>query len=419
MKLFILAHAYPGFLNQIYSARPVLATLDYRAQFEALDREAHIWGNSTWPVVLGPLGYDVEVAIGNNERMQKTWTRERGIPCHPASWQTDVAEAQIAAFRPDLLFLTTHSGLHPGWIQHLRESNSKLRLVGIWCGMPFDSAEVFAPFDLVVTCAPELQGRFSSLGCHCRQMHHAFDPRVLHRIDADRDQDILFSFIGQLIRDPGFHQQRIRQLEDLVDALEITIFSPEPEPSHPPRWSPLVRARGFLGRLLRGRYSPRELLDRFLFWNTPHRFEAPPSGISEKLRAHTRPGVYGLAMYKILQRSQVAYNSHGEVASRFASNRRLFESTGVASCLLTDYKDNISTLFEPDREVVTFSSTAECIEKAKWLLAHPHERRTIARAGQRRTLAEHTYTQRATQLDAILREALHGARAAKANLPSS
>jgi spore maturation protein CgeB len=118
-------------------------------------------------------------------------------------------------------------------------------------------------------------------------------------------------------------------------------------------------------------------------------------------------------MYQTLQRSQVNYNIHSDISSNSASNRRLFECTGVGSCLLTDHKANISTLFEPDREIVTFSSTEECIDKAKWLLDHPQECRQIAQAGQRRTLGEHTFAERAGQLDDVIREVLGGAAQAR------
>jgi len=410
MKLLIHAHAYPDFLKGIYAVRPDLATLDYRAQFAALDRESHIWGNSTWAVALRPWGYDVMVTISNNEHIQKTWAKEHGFRYRPASWQTEIAEAQIASFQPDLLFFTSYGGLRPEWIKHLREKYSKVCLWGIWCGMPFRSIDIFKPFDLILTCIPELQERFCSFGCNSRHMHHAFDPRVLDHIDVDREQDIPFSFIGQLIRGRGFHDARIRQLERIAGAMEITIFSPAHEFYLAPRPRQSMRVAGYLARILTGMHVPRKALDRLpLVREAIHRTE--PS--SKKLRPHTRAAVFGLAMYQTLQRSQVTYNNHGEVSSGSASNRRLFESTGVGSCLLTDHKANISSLFEPDREVVTFSSTDECIEKAKWLLDHPQERRTIAQAGQRRTLAEHTFTQRASQFDAIIREVLSGAAPAR------
>ena len=225
-------------------------------------------------------------------------------------------------------------------------------------------------------------------------MHHAFDPRVLDHINVDRDQDIPFSFVGQLSRSPGFHEERIRQLERIANAMEITIFSPGYGFSRLPR-VPLISDAGYhLARMFTSTRGAGRAVERLI--------------LSEKLRSSIRPPVFGLAMYQTLQRSQITYNSHIDISSNSASNRRLFECTGVGSCLLTDYKANISDLFEPDREVVTFSSTDECIEKARWLLAHPHERREIARAGQRRTLADHTFTQRASQFDAVIQEVLEG-----------
>jgi spore maturation protein CgeB len=110
-------------------------------------------------------------------------------------------------------------------------------------------------------------------------------------------------------------------------------------------------------------------------------------------------------MYRTFRRSRVNYNSHIGIAES-ASNRRLFEVTGVGSCLLTDDKRGMSTLFDVGTEVVTYSGTEDCIEKATWLLEHPRERAQLARAGQRRTLAAHTYAQRAVELDSIVREAL-------------
>jgi spore maturation protein CgeB len=85
---------------------------------------------------------------------------------------------------------------------------------------------------------------------------------------------------------------------------------------------------------------------------------------------------------------------------------RLFEATGVRTCLLTDWKENLSELFEIDREVVTDKSVNECIEKVEWLLENPQERELIAKAGQARILKDHTFAQRAVQLDEIIRKAL-------------
>lgn len=74
----------------------------------------------------------------------------------------------------------------------------------------------------------------------------------------------------------------------------------------------------------------------------------------------------------------------------------------MGACLLTDWKDNLPNLFEPDIEVVTYRSAEECIEKVRYLLEHEADRQAIAAAGQRRTLREHTYYHRVERLTEII-----------------
>jgi spore maturation protein CgeB len=85
---------------------------------------------------------------------------------------------------------------------------------------------------------------------------------------------------------------------------------------------------------------------------------------------------------------------------------RLYEATGVGSCLLTDWKSNLGELFEDGVEVVSYKSADECIEKVDYLLANEDARRAIATAGQRRTLRDHSFDNRAVQLDRIIQTAL-------------
>jgi spore maturation protein CgeB len=112
--------------------------------------------------------------------------------------------------------------------------------------------------------------------------------------------------------------------------------------------------------------------------------------------------LYGIEMFKAISKSKIGFNSHGGVAGNYAANVRLFEVTGVGSCLLTDHKNNIADFFEPDNEVVTYKSAEECIEKVNWLLSHPNEMKEIAGVGQKRTLRDHTYEKRAEELHEII-----------------
>jgi spore maturation protein CgeB len=107
-------------------------------------------------------------------------------------------------------------------------------------------------------------------------------------------------------------------------------------------------------------------------------------------------------MYSQLQRSKIALNIHIDMAEQYAANMRLYEATGVGTMLLTDWKTNLHELFELGKEVVAYRSTGECVEMVKYYLAHDAEREAIARAGQQRTLSEHSYYHRMQELTEIL-----------------
>ena len=81
---------------------------------------------------------------------------------------------------------------------------------------------------------------------------------------------------------------------------------------------------------------------------------------------------------------------------------RLFEATGMGSLLLTDKKDNLSKLFEIDKEIVTYTCKEEASEKVQYLIDNPHKASEIALAGQARTLKNHTYEIRMKELLEIL-----------------
>lgn len=81
---------------------------------------------------------------------------------------------------------------------------------------------------------------------------------------------------------------------------------------------------------------------------------------------------------------------------------RMFEAAGAASCQVTDEWRGIEEFFAPGAEILV-AADAEGV--ARWVReVSPDRAREIGAAARRRALADHTYTQRARQLDALLRE---------------
>jgi spore maturation protein CgeB len=106
-------------------------------------------------------------------------------------------------------------------------------------------------------------------------------------------------------------------------------------------------------------------------------------------------------MYSVLARSRVTLNAHIDRIAH-ADNCRLFEATGVGTLLVTDWKPDLDEILEPGREALAYRTAEECAAFIDHQLTHEDERAAIARAGQTRTLAEHTYGRRMEELLAIL-----------------
>jgi spore maturation protein CgeB len=113
-------------------------------------------------------------------------------------------------------------------------------------------------------------------------------------------------------------------------------------------------------------------------------------------------------MHEILSRAKISINRHGEIAGAYAVNMRMYESTAAGAMLLTEDKTNLKDLFVPGTEVVAYRNNRDAAEKARYYLDHPEELAKIANAGQKRTLEEHTYQQRVSQMAEELSKILNG-----------
>ena len=407
MRLLKLTSLYQQYIAAFYASRPRLVNQSYAAQKEALDYDAFGWGDF-WSHALQPMGYEVMEVSANVESLQKAWALENGAKFHPDTWRWDIAWAQVAAFQPDILFMDDYSTFTYKWLLELRDACPAISLILGWCGAPYQDATVFKAYDLVLSCIPELVDHFRNQGHRSAHLNHAFEPRILTRLGAPTNPDIDFSFIGSLNRGRDGHSKRERLLLELARRVDIKIFTPNLELGL--KQNMKTMAKGALYQIIQGLrkagvssnlWSRIPKLGRAARWNYRPMFSVHP-----RLRGRARPGVFGLEMYHTLQRSKLTFNSHIDISLNSASNIRLFEATGIGTCLVTDWKENLLKLFEPEKEVVTYQSAAECVEKVKWLLDHLQERQAIGRAGQARTLRDHTFPLRALQLDDIIQKTI-------------
>ena len=110
---------------------------------------------------------------------------------------------------------------------------------------------------------------------------------------------------------------------------------------------------------------------------------------------------WGKEMFELLGKSKLVLNRHGEIAGPYAVNMRMFEATGSGALLVTENKSNITDLFVPGVEVLTYENPVQAAQQARTVLDNPALLDQIAAAGQQRTLTSHTYKARAKELSQL------------------
>lgn len=354
MRILIVDTCYPAFLDAHYGTHPGLEDQSYGEQWRSL-MDTFFGTADSYSHFLGQLGHDAHEFVVNCAPLQRAWTlqhggvRRRRLRPRNRGPEPAIVLAQAEEFRPDVAYVQNLSVLAPDTLRSLR-SIAGLLVGQIASELP--PAAQLGPFDLVLTSFPHFVERFRALGIAGEYLRIGFDPRVLERIERVEEHGAVF--VGSLGRLQHDH-----------------------------------------GNALLARAAERVPID---FWGRG--FDEWPA--DSRVRRRFRGEAWGLDMYRTLAASQISLNRHIDVAGEFANNMRLYESTGVGTMLLTDAKRNLGEFFAVGSEVVDYEDEDDLVAKIAYYLEHDAERRAIADAGQRRTLAEHTYEHRMRDLVDIL-----------------
>ena len=369
MKILIVDSYYPAFLAAALP-RVLPGAGDYASLRERVLR-LRFGTADFYSRHLNDLGHEAQDLIFNCEPLQRRWFSEfgrvrlggLGLPARARHWpllgrRTQVEDSligitlqQIRRTRPDVLYLQDLNLFPREVLAQLRDEGAFRIAVGqIACPLP--EWQFLDGLDLILTSFPHYVPRFRARGIASEYFRIGFDPIVLDEI-GPTSPDLACTFVGGISR---AHAGRLNLLEHLANNLDITFYG----------------------------YGADDL--------------APGSAVAARHRGEA----WALAMYQALARSRITVNVHIDAAENNANNMRLYEATGCGALLVTDHKDNLADLFEPEREVVTYRSADEAVEKVRYYLDHPAEAAQIARAGQARTLREHGYRHRMEELIEIL-----------------
>ena len=87
------------------------------------------------------------------------------------------------------------------------------------------------------------------------------------------------------------------------------------------------------------------------------------------------------------------------------TNVRTFEAAATGAFQLVNHRSALESLFEVGKEITTFESLDDLVDKVRYFLPRDAERREIADRAQARALAEHTYQHRINSILSMLEQA--------------
>ena len=378
MKILFIDTLYPGLLDRMGFLEPPKPGERYESLVAELESQ-NFGSGAMYRPGLESLGHMVDVVFANAQKLQLAWngtsrvkwfssaswrnwqlisrTPLIGQPIHFRSQKSQILLKQIMESKPDVVFCLNINFLNNQLVKQIKSSG--VQVVG-QIASPLPPLSFYKSYDHIFSAHPGQVEHFRKAGVSSSWLPLAFDNAQREVFDQsgwpERTRDL--TFVGTF----GRHQRNtgplLKAISKEIPTLQIFTLS---------KLKQLKRfglVRFFMGR------------------------------------------AWGPEMYKILAESKIVINRHGPVADGYSVNFRMFEATGMGALLVTEQGKNTSDLFEPGKDVLTYASVSEAVQVLKTALADFDKYESVAAAGQQRTLTEHTYEQRAAEIDKVLRRLL-------------
>lgn len=364
-KVFIIDTLYPDYFEEIYHSYSELSQKSFKQQFQFL-MEDKFSSADYYLKGFSKVADDVFQTEANVFELQKSWMEEHNLKIRNSQnklknyalgklnglmfkfgrnldikkdlWIFECLEAQIANFKPELIYTFDPFILSSQQFIEIKKKYN-VPIVLQHAASPLNAEDWLGVFDLVVSSFPPTLKEFQGAG-----FKTIFSPLGFGALELLEDEnvkrDLPLTFVGGIGR---WHTSRLKWLEEIAERYPFfRVFSPD-------------------------------------------HANVPENSILQK---NLERPVYGVEMFKTLQRSQITLNHHGDIPP-YANNFRLFEATGMKSALITDYKDNLKDYFIEGEEVLSYRDNEDCLGKIEMLLNDEKLREEIAEKGQQRTLTDY------------------------------
>lgn len=377
MKVLMLWKYYPQYLKYFYKKHPSVIDLPFEEHRDKIFDD-HFGG---WPAELSRYmnqqGIQTEFIIANAESLQKKWAEENNFKSYSTEgWEKEIAMEQIRWFRPDVLWIPSIFDYFGDFVK-CALPYCKKAITWVGCATP-KNLDV-SGFTTLITGHPQMLKEQQHLFDDVIITKPGFDPQILEKIGSvEKTYDM--TFIGQI---STVHTKRAKILAYLIKkGVDLDVFGYLREQQSLKKWSAFRRAGGHILKRQDFRKGTNVLKRAFVKTDYQRNVEV--------IKSLYQSPVFGLDMYRTLAASRITLNIHIDAAGNCVGNMRMFEATGVGTCLLTEHSENIDELFQPGKEILTYRSNEELLEIIQEMLSRKEEIEQIAKAGQNRTLQHHT-----------------------------
>ena len=356
-----------------------------------------------WPFYLNNHDIESQTFIRNSCELQNQWCLENDFESDEKDKEFSIIKEQVKRFQPNLLFIFGVSYYHDKHrLEQLLDQCPSIKIKASWYGAPEGNESKFKDYDLVLTNSIYLKVKLQSLGIKSEVLDHAFEVKTLEYL-ANIEKHNKAVFIGSVNKSNIGHKERTEIIEYLAQNISkfdilASIYQPAiKEILH----YQILEARHEICKW----FATLGLTNKkFNIWSDKSILPPNPIIFAKSLIKKLLNPAYGLDMFKIMSSYNISLNGHINITGQTACNMRLFESTGVGCCLLTDNMSDISKFFEPDHEILVYNSKEEALEKSKYLLDNPKEAKRIGQNGQQRTLSQHITEKQVAKLSVILKD---------------
>lgn len=321
-------------------------------------------------------GYICEEVLSNDEILQKKWALKNNVYFDETNWYFQILKSQLLKFKPNVFYIGDQKILSNTFINEIRNEIPELKLLIVWDGIDAAKYELFKLADIVLTPADFITKKYIANGFKSYTLPFAFDESIISMLKPNNNK-VDACFVGQISLFDNGHFGRLDLLLFLKNKVNIDLHL---------SGNTIIYKKPF----------SRETLSLIKNVGVKATYEV------FKLGRSSNDSLFGMNMYQKFYDSKIVLNKHIDLAQDIAGNIRLFEATGVGSCLLTDYKTNIEEYFQIDKEVMVYKDSADCLNKINFLLRNEKIRNSIAEAGQKRTLERYNYKNRMRKLSNII-----------------